>query len=307
VQGNAITNRGFIGAHLGGSFHTFKGNVIRGSGYHAIRLKGASHIQVLGNTIYEISAGGHVIQMTNAHHNLIQDNRIVEGTAGLPASSIRISPPAGNNIIRGNHLVRSMWGIFHTIHGARESNTWSKPITDHFMNVLAASVVHVHPAIVPNGLTKTAVSSPDVPRNTMIRITNTHATLAQTPSGGNIVVKGTSARGKPFSETLTVPATPIPAGGTLDVFGSRAFAIVSQLIYYTETNVNITVSVGTSDRLGLSNIIHYAEEVFKIKRGTVSMPVGVVDVVNRTVDLAPITSGDDITIWYRSNLNNIEN
>jgi len=140
----------------------------------------------------------------------------------------------------------------------------------------------------------------------MIRINNTDGSNPQTPDGGDIVIEGIDARGISISETLTVPNSEISAGSHSDVYGSKAFATVTKVTYYSESNSNITVSVGISDKLGLSNPIYSSGDVYKVKKNNADIDVPTVDVTNGTVDCATIANGDDFTIYYRTNLNIIE-
>ena len=178
--------------------------------------------------------------------------------------------------------------------------------SDLFMDVLAEDVDYVHAAITPDGTDHTDTTNPDVPRNVMIRITNTDGSNPQTPDGGDIVVRGKDAKGISISETLTVPNSEIPAGGHTDIYGNKAFATVTKVTYYSESNSNITVSVGISDKLGLSNPIYSSGDVYKVKKNNADIDVPTVDVTNGTVDCATIANGDDFTIYYRTNLNIIE-
>jgi len=178
--------------------------------------------------------------------------------------------------------------------------------SDLFMDILAEDVDYVHAAITPDGADHTDTTNPDVPRNVMIRITNTDSGNPQTPDGGDIVIRGIDARGISISETLTVPNTEIAAGGHTDIYGSKAFATVTKVTYYSESNTNITVSVGISDKLGLSNPIYSSGDVYKVKKNNADIDVPSVDVTNGTVDCTTISDGDDFTIYYRSNLNIIE-
>jgi len=178
--------------------------------------------------------------------------------------------------------------------------------SDLFTNVLAEDVDYVHAAITPDGAEHIDTTNPDVPRNVIIRITNTDGSNPQTPDGGDIVIEGIDTRGISISETLTVPNSEIPAGGHTDVYGDKAFATVTKVTYYSESNSNIVVSVGISDKLGLSNPIYSSGDVYKVKKNNADIDVPAVDVANGTVDCATITNGDDFTIYYRSNLNIIE-
>ncbi|MCL0078410.1 right-handed parallel beta-helix repeat-containing protein [Dehalococcoidia bacterium] len=308
IKGNTIIESGDQAIRLlvGGKYMTISNNRIVYPQTHGMYLHRIDHSIISGNLFIGASQRTHNryihLWVADGSHNIISNNSLHQGDRpNKPWRGILVDTPTSKNIITGNMLRESAAtdplverGTNNTVHEAR---------SDLFMDVLAASTTHIHPAITPDGLEHTDVTSPDVPRNTMIRITNTDTVNAQTPDGGNIVIEGVDARGNSVSETLVVPATSIPAGGTSDVFGSKAFATVSKVTYYTETNIAITVSVGISNRIGLPVCSSNLDGVFRIARNRVVEAVGPVDLVNGTVDLGTIAAGDDFLIHYRVNLN----
>ena len=329
LLGNSIHSSGVHSIYVEANHITVKGNIIEKSGHTGIIFAGANSGIITGNRVVnsqrrgvDIAASNDVIVNSNfikasglhAHHAISQlwvrmgskrvriiENVLRQGTQpnrpryGIAIEACTIDAYVIHNDLRDAALIPYQNMSLSTID--------SQQFVEHHMDVLAASAIHVRADINPDGLTHTDVTSPDIPRNIMSRITNIDRANPQTPSGGNIVVHGIDARGFTVSETLVVPATSIPAGGTLDIFGSIAFAKVTLVTYYSETNTNITVSLGISNKIGLGNPIHTAGDVFKIRRNALDINVGVVDLVNRTVDLSPITTGDDITIFYKANLN----
>ncbi|MCL0029783.1 right-handed parallel beta-helix repeat-containing protein [Dehalococcoidia bacterium] len=335
VKGNTISNV-MIGIEAMGDNHLIEGNIIKDSrigirlwtnfvsGRHIVisnnLLKnisdhgmildgGAKHVVIQGNFLRNIGTAKHhffsgIILFVGATDISVLDNTIISTE---PANRLDAGITAGPNTsgrISGNNLAQA--GSRVPINNAQPDKVvMFKNEMELFMDVLAASATHIHPAIIPDGLAHTDVTSPDVPRNAMIRITNTDTVNAQTPVGGNIVIEGMDARGRSVSETLAVPATSIPAGGTSDVFGSKAFAIVSKVTYYSETNTAITVSVGIANRIGLPACSSNFDGVFRVARNGVTEAVGAVDLLNSTVDLGTITTGDDFLIHYRVNLNTI--
>jgi len=273
----------------------------------------------------------HDFVLNNVKHGEVLYNKC-GGTGGATVDGIYIygseTYPSEDILVMGNHVIENRRYGINIPYGAdyiivrdndvRGSSGINIPTDvnlhgivfnkyiDLFMDVLAEDVDYVHAAITPDGAEHTDTTNPDVPRNVMIRITNTDGANPQTPDGGDIVVEGVDAKGNSISETLTVPNTEIAAGGTSDVYGSKAFATVTKVTYYSESNTNITVSVGISDKLGLSNPIYATGDVYKVKKNNADIAVPTVDVTNGTVDCATITGGDDFTIYYRSNLNIVE-
>ena len=102
-------------------------------------------------------------------------------------------------------------------------------------------------------------------------------------------------------------------GGT--AYGDKAFATVSKITVPATVNGGgaDTVTVGIGDKLGLSNVIYKTGDVYKVKVNNADKTSEFdmatdVDTDNGTVDMGSlaaggITGGDDITIYYRSNLN----
>lgn len=283
-------------------------NHIRNVFGHGIVLIDSDVTNIMGNTVMESGQGGgqEGISVRSASAgSLITGNLIRQGTLiNRSRYGIHIrAAVAPNIVIRDNDLRDS--GMIAAIRDDTGTAIYSTQHTEHHIDVFAASDVHIRAAIIPDGLTHTSVTSPDVPRNIMIRITNTDGANPQTPSGGNIVVHGINARGFAVFETLSVPATSISAGRTSDVFGVVAFARVTSIDYYPETNTNITVSVGISNRIGLGNSVYTSEDVFKVTRNGVCI-IRIVDPTNDTINLTTIIAGDDITIWHRESINILE-
>ena len=192
---------------------------------------------------------------------------------------------------------------------------YSNQHSDLFMNCIVASVTHVRAAMTPDGSTGNAGTAPaENGRGLMIRINNTDGVNPQSPSGGDIVVHGIDAKGNTISETFTVPTDAIVAGGNTDIIGDNAFASGITVDYYTETNANVTVSVGTSDKLGLKNIFYEDADVYKLTLNAADksayLTAAKVDSDYETVNCdevngvgAGIAGGDNIEFCYRSNLN----
>ena len=180
------------------------------------------------------------------------------------------------------------------------SDVWDKymrvPISmsgtsEIFLDVLAASTDAVHAAITGNSAEQeitAGITNPDVARN--ISIANS------ANSTGDVTIEGIDAKGNSVSEAIT-----IMTGGT--AYGDVAFTTVTKITIPATVATPDTISVGISDKLGLSKIIYNSGDVYKVKKNNADATVGTVNATYGTVDCATITSDDDFTIWYKSNLN----
>jgi hypothetical protein len=164
--------------------------------------------------------------------------------------------------------------------------------SDIFMDVVAKSANAVHVAITGTGAeleVTTAITNPDVPRN--ISITNS------ANSTGDVVITGIDAKGNSVTDTIA-----IVTGGI--AYGVVAFASVSKITIPATVANPDTITVGISDKLGLSNILYTSGDVYKVKVNNADDPtIGTVNTTYGTVNCATINAADDLTIWYKSNLN----
>jgi len=311
VLNNHVYNAPGHGIDLGGGissaeYNVIGYNIVKNCKYSGIVLRPESKKSVvIGNICVDNNQanlgwiGG--ITAWNTKRNLILGNLCYQEDLVNYHQNYGISLWYDSGSVVQNNLVNAI---------QRKGSGPAKYMYDYhselFMDVRAQDVDYIHDAITPDGGEHTDTTNPDVPRNVMIRITNTDSANPQTPDGGDIVIEGMDARGISISETLTVPNSEIAAGGTSDIFGSKAFSTVTKITYYSETNSNITVSIGISDKLGLSNLIYSTTDVYKVKKNNADIGVPSVDATNRTVDCATITDGDDFTIYYRSSLNVID-
>jgi len=177
--------------------------------------------------------------------------------------------------------------------------------SEHFQDLQAKATDYVHSGITGTGAEQeitTNITNPDVPRNISVTVTNNAS-----PSG-DVTITGTDAQGNSITEDITL----VP-GGT--AYGNKAFATISKITVPATVNGGgaDTVTVGIGDKLGLLNVIYATSDVYKIKVNNADKTSEFdmatdVDTENSTVDMSSlaaggITAGDDITIYYRSNLN----
>jgi hypothetical protein len=140
--------------------------------------------------------------------------------------------------------------------GQIQNSITSRQNLDTFLHVLAANTTYVHAAVAGQSsprVVSSLITNPDVPRIVSITTTNN-----DTPSG-NVEVVGVDARGYPVTENIT-----ISAGGT--AFSNAAFATVSQYTIPAGVSSSDSVSMGIGDKLGLSNWIWAAADVYKVSK-----------------------------------------
>lgn len=310
---------------------TISGNVIKAeTGTQGLSFNGMTGSIVDSNVFYECDQGG--IDIQNFNNSIFSNNQIVASPLGaayrgmfirycdyslftnnhisgtwFDNSGVYFDRECTNSYFLDNYLSDSL-----TIRVIDNNNTGLvirgnvcgglilnsldtlsyKQYADLFMDLLAASTTAVHAAITGTGAeleVDTAITNPDVPRN--VSITNS------ANSTGDVIITGVDAKGNSVTDTIT-----ISTGGT--AYGIVAFSTVSEItIPATVVNPD-TITVGVSDKLGLSNIIYASGDVYKVKVNNADDPtIGTVNTTYHTVDCATINAADDITIWYKSNLN----
>lgn len=171
-----------------------------------------------------------------------------------------------------------------------------------FMDVLAASVNHVVTAQDLTAATPIAcaiAAQPDVPRNITITITDADVSI----SAFQINVVGVNAKGQADTEQFLF------AGGLVQT-GNVAFATITSVTVTSIVGANAgdILDVGIGSKLGLSNVIYVAGDVFKVKRNNVNSPPAdyTVNATYHTVDPTlggAIVGGEDFSCWFKSNLN----
>jgi hypothetical protein len=160
---------------------------------------------------------------------------------------------------------------------------------DTFSSIQAAGVATVHALTVCTGsstVVSSAITQPDVPRTISITDNNADGT------NGLVTVTGTLADGSSSSEGIT-----ISDNGTAT--GSKAFAQITSFTLPAACAATTSISIGTGDKLGLSNSLHGQNTVYKVKKNTADLAIPTVDTTNSTVDLTTITANDTVTVWYK--------
>lgn len=248
-----------------------------------------SNILISGNSLRSNRNNIYILDLSTA---LIQNNLFIcyMGTdKGIEAHNFSGKLYCRNNQFFGfntsNIFIASGDSIFHHVFD------YSDRTQEIFMNCLPSSTTHIYTRIMNMGAEHeitTNITNPDVPRNLSV---TTHYGFIN-----SVTIEGIDAKGNSVSETIRV----VP-GGT--AYGNIAFATVTKIIIPKGIDGEDRVSIGISDKLGLSNVIYDTADVYKIKLNDTDSIIGTVDTLYGTVDCAPINDGDDFTIYYKSNLN----
>ena len=191
-------------------------------------------------------------------------------------------------VLKDNHLYNT--GITVEAGNVRHF----EPRSDHFTDCLAATSDHVGSWQGTGEAQQitTGIRQPGVPR--VLSVT----CVGEPAAGTAVTVEGVDAKGNTISEAFA-----LTGNGTTN--GDRAFATVATIRVPAAVGAAHRITVGTTDRLGLSAIIYATDDVFRVRRNADVGANGVVDPVHGTVDCAPVAAGDDITIDFRSSLNTL--
>lgn len=160
---------------------------------------------------------------------------------------------------------------------------------DTFMDVQAISTNAVLTSTACDGTTQVitgGITDPDVPRNVSITESG-----GSTPTG-NVIISGKLSDGTTSTENISISDNTIHSG-------NKAFASITSITLPSTCVIGSSIAVGIGELLGLSNPLHGQSTVYKVKKNTAAMAIPTVDTTNSTVNMTTITSGDDITIWYR--------
>ena len=162
----------------------------------------------------------------------------------------------------------------------------------HFQDVRAKDDDYIHAAISGTGAAlevTTEITNPDVARNASITTSNNSSPF------GIIKITGVNAEGENTSENIATIAGSI-------AYGNVAWARISKITIPAGVSDSDTVTVGISDKLGLSFSITDASNVIKKKVNDIDKSEeisGNVSDVYNTIDCSPITMHDDITFWLK--------
>ena len=255
-----------------------------------------------GSTVTYISG----IQIQGSYITVVDNHSFDDQGIRTQNYGIFLTPNCNYVTITGN-VFRDVKGtpMYIPPDGNLQGRIWDS-YSDHFQDCIVSAVAHIHIAITGTGAEQeiiTAITNPDVPRNSSITSTNIG------PPSGDVTIEGIDTKGNSVSDTLT-----INAGGI--TYGDVAFSTVSKIIIPATVPGTDNVEIGISDKLGMNNVIYVTGDVYKVKvnnadkTGEFNMVVDV-DIDYGTIDMSSLVAGaigagDDITIWYRSNLNIID-
>jgi len=199
-----------------------------------------------------------------------------------------------NYLAGNNNLVQYAWCYLQK---------WGIPSYDVFINVHGDDDDYVHTAINGTGSDQnitTGITNPDVPRN----ITVKYSSSQSTPPSGTVRIHGINAHGKRVTEDFSFTTI-----GTIE--GKVPFAIVNQIDIPSSFGSTETVEVGIGHKLGLSGYFMPHDywgnsDVYKVNKNGADFTGWSDDPEYWTVNVGPITTGDNFTIYYIKNLNILE-
>jgi hypothetical protein len=233
--------------------------------------------------VYFGSSQSHTISTTDATYKVyVTSTGVIASTTGtVPDNSVHLA-----NVVISGDVVDSVTDvrtfIFYQL---------SRVICMHFQDLLAADADGIHAAITGNGASQditTGITNPDYARNASILTTN-----VATPSG-NVTITGL-VRGVSTTDVIA-----IVAGGT--AYGVKAFDTITNINIPAGVSASDTVTVGFSDKIGLSNPITSAADVFKKKinnEDKTSELSGNVNITYHTVDCGTVVANEEMEIRYK--------
>lgn len=169
-------------------------------------------------------------------------------------------------------------------------------VSDFYSNCLAAAATRICNAVSLNSelpSTFALATQPDIPRALTATVLHSNITAY------TIVISGLNAKGESVTETFTESS-----GWTWTT--SHAYSKITSIIMTarTGTGVDDTISIGTTDKIGLSNPIYLVTDIYKIKKNSTDLAVDPtkIDTVYSTYDLSSsaISDTDTLTVWYLS-------
>lgn len=175
-------------------------------------------------------------------------------------------------------------------------------LCDFFCNILAASATRIRSnedlsAALP--ITFTLTNQPDVPRTILFHF-DSHAQI----TAFTITITGVDGRGNTVTETRT------QASGWGDWETVNAYATITSIIMSARTGTGVadTMDVGIGSKLGLSNKISAAAQVFKVTKNKADWPAAsyTVDATYSLVDVSTggaIVADDNFAIIYKTPMN----
>jgi parallel beta-helix repeat protein len=294
------------------SYCNIQGNLIQEPDLHGIYLdRNCDYDHVEGN--YVINAS---VQTNNTYDsirvrglnvgNLCTGNRILNNTlvhvADLGSNQhkygINIDDLfVASSVIKGNKIVGALTAPLNFANQGEVE--WAEVYVEHFLDLVALDangVVAAEDLTAGTPITCTIAGQPDVPRILTLVITDGDVGI----SAFNIDVVGIDAWGRTITENFVF------AGGLSQV-SSRPFAIITSVTVNSISGAGAgdVLDVGWNDRLGLGNRIYATADVYKVNKNGGNISVPTVSVSEVTVDLDSITPGDDVTLWYRHNMNDV--
>lgn len=247
------------------------------------------------DSVVAIEKGIALIEGVEVYHGAAQSHTIAVG-AGIYKVYITSTGVIGSTT--GTIPAGSIELAWVTIAGAvvtdvvdRRNFLLQHVCPQHFQDLKIAAVDGIHTAITGTGAIQNitaGITNPDYARNSSI-------TASAGAAAGDVKIVGI-VMGKNDEEDIA-----INAGGI--AFGNKAFDVVTKIIIPASLVNPETVTVGFSDKIGLSNPIVVVGDVFKKKVNNIDETheiSGNVSATYHTLDCDTIVLHEDMEIRYRS-------
>jgi len=137
----------------------------------------------------------------------------------------------------------------------------------------------------------TTITEMPEPRNVVVAVTTTSATMA-----GTFVIEGTSHRGNSTTETLVI-------AGTTTVTGAVAWRTIDTgtltMTSISGASGNMTINIGTGEKIGLGNELAYTDDIVFVDEAGTKTTTYTANATYDTIDFA--TDGDgsnDYKVYY---------
>lgn len=153
--------------------------------------------------------------------------------------------------------------------------------------ILASTASAVSPLTVTTGLT-----NPDVPRALSVVLGGTAASVLDSA----IVITGTNSEGKVITETFKSTA-----GATGTINGAKAFMTVTSVFWPAQLGTNVTLTVGTQNKLGVYHRLIPNQTTVKVIQAA---PADLVGTSTNAVPALPAFQGVPTVVADATNLEN---
>lgn len=233
-------------------------------------------------------------------HNEWEDPVGVSGS--LTIDRVTIKNSTNGILIPGDGDTSNIAGAIRIVKKSIRFDTVTNPLVDTqyktniigtptmviFRNCKVATSTAIHSSVQDLSGTHTDLTQPDHPRC----VTVTQAGSG-TPISGTVTINGIFANGETGSESVSVPAQ------VTSVSTNYAFAKVTSVVGYNAGS-DMTLGIGYNDVFGLPvDRLLRDDAIYKEAKAQADLTIKEVYPAYGTTNLATITNGADVSVWFR--------